>query len=124
MFKFSFHLGEYVPASNYGREFFICGGQILFQAFILWKIKFQDKMDYLGNMMTISLVGSLLLGIGIVIGKLFNILSADFYLIYFGFVVFLMFLEHYRRAKLLNLGVTPTLSWILYRVIILIVIVS
>jgi len=123
IYKFSFHLGEYVPASNYGREFLICAGQIFFQALILWKIKFEAKMDYLGNMMTISLVGSILLGIGILIGKLLSIHSADFYLIYFGFVVFLMFLEHYRRAKLLNLGVTPTLSWVLYRIMILIFII-
>ncbi len=120
MYKYSFHLGEYLPKSNYGREFFICGGQIIFQAMILWKIKFETKMDYLGNMMTISLVGSILLGFGILSGKLFSIQSSNFYLAYFGFVVFLMLLEHNRRAKILALGLTPTISWVIYRIIILI----
>lgn len=118
MFKFTLHLGAYIPISSYGREFFICGGQILFQALILWKLKFEDKMDYLGNMMTISLVGSILLGFGMIIGNFFQLTDA-FYITYFFGVVGLMFLEHLRRVKLLNLGWTLSISWVIYRILVL-----
>lgn len=118
MYKFTFHLGTFIPESTYGREFFICGGQILFQAIILWKLKVEDKMDYLGNMMTISLVGAILLGFGMIVGHIFQ-LTEVFYLTFFLAVVSLMFLEHLRRTKLLNLGWTPSISWVIYRILIL-----
>lgn len=118
MYKFTFHLGIFIPESSYGREFFICGGQILFQALILRKLKFEEKMDYLGNMMTISLAGSILLGFGTIIGTVFQ-LTEVFYLTFFFGVVGLMLLEHLRRVKLLNFGWTPSISWVIYRIIVL-----
>lgn len=118
IYKFTLHLGTFISESSYGREFFICGGQILFQALILWKLKFEEKIDYLGNMMTISLAGSILLGFGMIVGNIFQ-LTDVFYLTFFFGVVGLMFLEHLRRVKLLNLGWKPSISWIIYRIIVL-----
>jgi predicted DCC family thiol-disulfide oxidoreductase YuxK len=56
-------LTEYIGKSNLGREFIICGGQIVFQSIVLslFKTKKEDTFEYIGNMMTVSLIGSLLL---------------------------------------------------------------
>ncbi|MCE3076261.1 DCC1-like thiol-disulfide oxidoreductase family protein [Chryseobacterium gwangjuense] len=101
---------------NFWREFIICVGQIVWQTIFL-KNYLKDKIwDYLGNMMTVSLIGTLLL-----IPALFLNLSPVFSIIYFGIVVFIMFLEHLRRCRILQLNFIPTLSWVTYRVLILIV---
>jgi predicted DCC family thiol-disulfide oxidoreductase YuxK len=100
------------------REFAICGGQILFQGTVMAVYKKQKTWDYLGNMMTISLAGALaLLGllavcISLNLGWLISALC-------FMLVVFLMFLEHLRRSRLLSIGYLPTATWVLYRIIIL-----
>ncbi|KMQ67444.1 hypothetical protein ACM39_13480 [Chryseobacterium sp. FH2] len=103
-------------SQNFLREFTVCLGQITWQAIFL-KSYLQDKTwDYLGNMMTVSLIGTLLL-----IPLLFTNFSAVFNIIYFGAVVFIMFLEHLRRCKILKLNLIPTVSWLIYRVLVLMV---
>ncbi|MBB6370528.1 DCC1-like thiol-disulfide oxidoreductase family protein [Chryseobacterium shigense] len=95
---------------NFMREFTVCIGQVIWQTLFL-RICLKDKIwDYLGNMMTVSLIGTLLL-----IPVLFISLAPSFYIIYFGMVVLIMFLEHMRRCKLLKLNYLPTISWILFR---------
>ncbi|MGG5208160.1 DCC1-like thiol-disulfide oxidoreductase family protein [Chryseobacterium sp. MIQD13] len=103
--KLGFHLDH-----NFTREFAVCIGQILWQTLFL-KTYLKDKVwDYLGNMMTVSLLGTLLL-----IPALLTDFNSVFYIIYFGIVVFIMFLEHLRRCKILKLNYLPTISWILFR---------
>ncbi|PIF46556.1 uncharacterized protein DUF393 [Chryseobacterium sp. 52] len=95
---------------NFLRELGICVGQILWQTVFL-RLYLKDKIwNYLGNMMTVSLMGTLLL-----IPALFTGFTSVFYIIYFGIVVFVMFMEHLRRCKLLKLNYLPTISWILFR---------
>lgn len=97
---------------NFLREFAVCLGQIFWQAVFLI-IYLKDKTwDYLGNMMTVSLIGTLLL-----IPALWTDFESVFYMIYFGIVVFIMFLEHLKRCKMLKLNYIPTVSWILFRTI-------
>jgi len=45
-----------------------------------------------------------------------------FYVCYFMCVAGLMFLEHIRRTKLLNLGWVLTISWACYRLLVLLLI--
>lgn len=105
-------------APNFFRELTVCLGQILWQAIFL-KVYLKDKIwDYLGNMMTVSLIGTLLL-----IPALITNFSPIFYLIYFGIVVFIMFLEHIRRCKILKLNYFPTISWMLFRITALTIII-
>jgi len=114
-------LAGVIPAGNIYREAMICGGQIFFQGIIISVIHREKKWDYLGNMMTVSFAGSLLLGIAL----LFSILVGHhplFYSFYFMSVAGLMFLEHIRRTKLLHLGWTLTITWALYRATLLILI--
>ncbi len=98
---------------NFWGEFVICIGQVIWQtAFLKWYLK--DKIwDYLGNMMTVSLIGTLLL-----IPALFLNLNSISSAIYFGIVVFIMFLEHIRRCRILKLNFLPTISWMIFRFIV------
>jgi hypothetical protein len=100
------------------RELTVCLGQILWQTVFL-RNYLKDKIwDYLGNMMTVSLMGTLLL-----IPALLTDFAPVFYLIYFGIVVLAMFLEHLRRCKILKLNYKPTISWILFRLTALAIII-
>lgn len=105
------------------REFAICGGQIFFQAAVIAVYRKDKTWDYLGNMMTISLAGALGLFIALVICLCFKlgwITGALCFLL----TVFLMFLEHIRRSRLLGIGYLLTATWILYRVIILFILLK
>lgn len=99
---------------NFWRELGICLEQIMWQTVFL-KAYLKDKFwNYLGNMMTVSLIGTLFL-----IPALFLNLNPIFSIVYFGIVVFIMFLEHIRRCKILKLNFFPTLSWTIFRMIVL-----
>ena len=108
-----------IPLGNTYREYLICGGQIIFQGTIISTFAKPKRWDYLGNMMTISFGGSLLLLLPLAIGGWFH-LPVLFFAISFITVAGLMFLEHIRRSKLLNIGWTMTITWALYRALLLI----
>jgi predicted DCC family thiol-disulfide oxidoreductase YuxK len=107
-----------VPLGNPYREYMICGGQIIFQGIVI-SFYAKDKLwSYLGNMMTISFGGSLLLLLPLVVSHYFKISPLIFTLCFLG-VAGLMFVEHIRRTKLLNLGWAMTITWVLYRLVVL-----
>jgi len=111
--KLNLNLGK-----NFLREFAVCLGQILWQTIFL-KTYVKDKIwDYLGNMMTVSLIGTLLL-----IPVLMTNFTPVFYMVYFGIVVLIMFLEHIRRCRILKLNFLPIISWILFRITVLAIII-
>lgn len=109
-----------IPATSYGREFLICGGQILWQWPVVAMLHKNKTWDYLGNMMTISFVGGIALGIIQLIIPLEN--SPYIYGVLFSGVAGLMFLEHIRRSRILGISSWLTVSWILYRVVLLVII--
>jgi hypothetical protein len=111
-------LGGIMPVGNLYRECLICGGQILFQGIIISLIAIDKKWDYLGNMMTISFAGGLMLLPMIVLAKFVD-QHPLIYAAYFLQVAGLMFLEHIRRSKLLKIGWTLTITWAIYRAAIL-----
>jgi hypothetical protein len=110
-----------LPVGTAYREYLVCGGQIFFQGFIVALIAKDKKWAYLGNMMTISFAGALLLLPGLIISAWFS-LPPIFYVCYFLSVAGLMFLEHIRRTKLLKLGWALTISWACYRLLALVLI--
>ena len=122
-------LAAWVPPGNAYREYGICSSQILFQGAVITAITRGNRSaialnkcwDYLGNMMTISLAGALLLLPMLAAAALIH-LSPLVPTLYFLLVVALMLLEHIRRTRLLDLDSTLTLSWVLYRIAILAVI--
>ncbi|RYU90517.1 DUF393 domain-containing protein [Mucilaginibacter terrigena] len=110
-----------MPVGNLYREGLICGGQIFFQGIIISLIASEKKWEYLGNMMTISFGGGLLLLPMLLLAGItgqYPVLYAGYFMLVAG----LMFLEHIRRSKLLNIGWVLTISWAIYRAIILLVI--
>jgi len=114
---FSIKLG-WGLTQNFWREVAICVGQIIWQTMFL-KAYLKDKLwNYLGNMMTVSLIGTLLL-----IPALFLNLSSAFLIIYFGIIVFVMLLEHMRRCRILKLNFLPTFSWMIFRMTVVIVLI-
>jgi hypothetical protein len=116
-------LTGFVPLGNDYREYFICGGQIIFQGIIVSFYAPGKRWEYLGNMMTISFAGALLLTPILLISH-FTHLFPIVYPLYFMGVAGLMFLEHIRRTKLLHLGWLLTISWVIYRIAILILILK
>jgi hypothetical protein len=103
--------------SSIYRELMMCFGQIFWQSLLLHKILKNKRLDYIGNMMTVSMIGTLLL-LPILI---FNA-SPIVHLGYFMMVVGVMLLEHLRRCKILEIGIIPSISWVCYRLIVLVVI--
>nr|WP_202406130.1 DUF393 domain-containing protein [Hufsiella ginkgonis] len=119
--RYTLHLkGILVPGPWY-REYFVCGGQILFQGIVAGFYANEKRWTYLGNMMTISLAGALLLLPVMWCGKLAGA-SPLYFAVGFMGVAFLMFLEHIRRMKILELGWLMTVSWIVYRLALLFII--
>lgn len=111
-----------LPEGSVYREYLICGGQIFFQGAIISIIHKNKRWDYLGNMMTISFGGALLLLPVLLLAQWFH-LHPIFCAAWFMAVAGLMLLEHIRRSKLLELGWLLTISWVLYRILVLLLIV-
>lgn len=120
---YSKQLEGVLPPSRFLREFLICGGQIIFQACTLYLIDQKKIMTYLGNMMTISFAGGLLLLIIMSTGRLLEINNPLMYGILFLITAGLMFLEHWRRMRLLDISWLASVSWVLYRLLLLTVII-
>ena len=112
----AFVLSEFSPklwqnlTPNFYRELSVCLSQIFWQTLSLKSFLKDNFWNYLGNMMTVSLLGTLLL-----IPALFLNFNALFFGVYFFLVVSVMFLEHFRRCKILKLGFLPTFSWLIFR---------
>lgn len=101
------------------REYAICFGQIGWQFLLLTLLRPSKRIDYLGNMSTVSLIGGLLL---------IPLFTLNFYLDLswlvfaggFGMVVMFMFWMHLKRCARLGLPLLVSISWIVYRTIVLI----
>jgi predicted DCC family thiol-disulfide oxidoreductase YuxK len=111
------HLFPYIPETNFLREFIICGGQVLFQGVFVSLIRKDRTLHYLGNMMTVSMLGALVL-IPMLLLQTF-IQSPLAYLGYFFLVVCLMLVDHARRVKRLGLPWLLSATWVMYRLIVL-----
>lgn len=111
-----------VPLGNPYREYLICGGQMLFQGMMISTFAGDKLWAYLGNMMTISFGGSLLLLPALLLHHVIPGLPAYYYLVYFMGVAGVMLLEHIRRSKLLGLGWAMSASWVTYRLLVLVLI--
>lgn len=120
---YSFLLKEFVPTSNYLREYCICFGQIFFQCVLLLivdKNKY-EILEYIKQMMIVSLIGGFLLLPVFTFATYFHAPSV-IYLIYFLCVVLFMFFNHKIRIKKVKAPQWLTYTWVLYRIIILLII--
>ena len=103
-------------------ELMVVFGQLAFQVLFIWKLNREKQLNYLFNIMIVSLIGALLL-LPFVIWKHFYISSAFVTVIYFFLVVSVMFFDHKRRVKQLGLPWYLSYTWVLYRCIILLLII-
>lgn len=103
------------------REYAVCFGQLGWQFIVLSFIRPQKRLDYLGNMSTVSVIGGLLLFPFLIIDYLidFNWLQL---LIGFGMIVGTMFLMHVRRCKRIGLPFLVSISWVTFRTIVLLIV--
>lgn len=111
-----------LPSSNFGKEVLVAVGQIVFQTLFIVRKDINSIIHYAGNLMVISLIGS----IGVWQIMLLNMiipLSQTFILVAFAGIVGLMFFEHKRRIKLLELPSYLSWTWVAYRVLVLLLIV-
>jgi len=112
---------ELMPLGGTYREYIICGSQVFFQGLIISLYRPAKRWDYLGNMMSISFGGALLL-LPVLIAGHFMLINVWLYLTWFFMVVGCMLLEHIRRSELLGLGWVLTISWVAYRLGVLLLI--
>lgn len=120
LYRYSFLLSGLIPESNVLREFWICFGQLAFQSLLLWGVRAGKRVwfDYLGNMMTVSLIGALLLLPALLVHTFFVVPSL-LYAAYFMCVVALMFCLHLRRVGYIGAPWWLSATWALYRCLVL-----
>jgi len=100
-----------VPSGSLYREFLICGGQVIFQMVIVLLISRHRLLHYIGNMMTVSLIGALLL-LPLMILNGAAPVQPEFSLFWFAIVVTFMLFIHWRRVKWLEMSGWVTVSWV------------
>jgi len=105
-----------LPNGSLTRELLLATGQIVFQSIFLKRFDRKTILNYIGNLMTVSLLGSLLL-MPIIITNSFFKINETVVLLWFGTTVLVMLREHSRRVTLLELPKWVTATWILYRII-------
>ena len=111
------------PKSTVTRELSLAFGQIVFQVLFLLKLEKQTVINYAGNLMTVSLMGSLFLTRILLLSQFVQI-PQMIILGWFGVTVLIMFLEHFRRIKIIKLPFYLSFTWILYRIIALFLILN
>lgn len=112
-----------LPKTNILREVALAFGQIVFQSLFLLKFNKQTIINYAGNLMTVSLMGSLIL-VPVLILNQFTNLPEILVLGWFAITVFIMCAEHFRRVKVLKLPFYLSYTWILYRILALALILN
>ncbi|WP_310554868.1 hypothetical protein [Flavobacterium sp.] len=112
-----------LPKTNIARELILALGQMVFQSVFLFKFDKKTVLNYLGNLMTVSLMGSIIL-MPIIILHTFAIVPEIVILSWFGITVGIMFSEHFRRVKILELPSYLSFTWVLYRIIALLIILN
>ena len=112
-----------LPNASIYREVILAIGQIGFQLLFLTKKDKKTNLNYVGNLITISLLGAIIL-VPIILLSSILVLPQLFILTWFGMTVCIMIAEHYRRINILELPKYLTLTWILYRIIALVIILN
>ncbi|WP_269226320.1 DCC1-like thiol-disulfide oxidoreductase family protein [Flavobacterium eburneipallidum] len=112
-----------LPKANFSRELILAVGQIVFQSLFLIKFNKEKILNYAGNLITVSLIGSLILIPLLILNNFIN-LPEMLILGWFTITVLIMFAEHFRRIKLLELPFYLSYTWVLYRIIALLFILN
>ncbi|MFP2996210.1 DCC1-like thiol-disulfide oxidoreductase family protein [Spongiivirga sp. MCCC 1A20706] len=109
-------LPNFIKDNALEKALLMCVLQIPFQALILGLSNNKGILNYLGNMIAISLIGSLLL-IPILIASAIIYQGETFLIAYFLLVFGFMVIQHIKRVENLELPSYVTISWIVYRIL-------
>ncbi|PIE99819.1 MAG: hypothetical protein CR994_09250 [Maribacter sp.] len=112
-----------LPESTIQGESILALGQILFQVLFLMGKTRRAIIGYIGNLMTVSLMGPLLLIPVVLLGLLIDV-HQGVILGWLGLTVSIMFIGHSRRVKALGLPSYLSYTWMVYRVVALIIILN
>lgn len=117
LFYFAYQVQDPLLVPSFGFEFVVSFLQIPFQLIVLMLLGYNKTKiwDYVGNLMTVSLMGSLALVPLFLIPSTYTIV----YLAYFGAVALFMLIEHARRMQLLGFNKVLSFTWIAYRLFVL-----
>lgn len=115
LFYYSKLLPEVISKDTLSLEVMMCSGQIIWQGIIVILFIKKKLLSYLYTMITVSLLGSLALIPFLIINQ-FIYLDILWKISYFFVIVILMIAEHTRRIKKLQLPSYLTLTWVIYRV--------
>jgi len=121
-----FHFSDLIhvlPEANFTREIGLALGLIVSQVAFVFNKDFKTILNYVGNIITVSLIGCIGLFQLIILSSLINL---PLWLILFAFsgIVGLMFFEHKRRINFLALPSYLSWTWIGYRIVILLFILK
>ncbi|NER16234.1 DCC1-like thiol-disulfide oxidoreductase family protein [Spongiivirga citrea] len=105
-----------ISSTGLEKALIMCALQVPFQALMLRLTTRNYILTYLGNMIAISLIGSLLL-LPILLASQFIFPGEAFLIAYFILVFGFMVLFHIKRVANLELPPYLTLSWIVYRLL-------
>lgn len=103
------------------REYVVCFGQVVWQFIALSFIHSNKRLAYLGNMSTVSIIGGVLL-IPLLLLNFFFDLSLIQLLLGFSLIVSTMLVLHIKRCKQLGLPLLVSLSWVVFRTLVLIIV--
>jgi len=106
----------YVPQGSFTQEALLAFCQIPFQWLFIMKRNPTEQLNYFGSLLTVSLFGALLLLPLLCINHFFNV-DETVNLLWFIITAMVIFLEHYRRVKLLQLPYFLCFTWMAYRLI-------
>lgn len=97
-------------------ELLICIGQVAWQGTVAYFLLEENRLTYLGNMSTVSMIGAILL---LPILFILSMVKAPLLVLLgmFFTVIGIMFLEHIRRCKLLRISLWMTVSWVTFRTV-------
>ncbi|MBS7232028.1 hypothetical protein KHA90_13435 [Flavobacterium psychroterrae] len=112
-----------LPKSSFLREAALAFGQIVFQSLFLLKLDKKAIMNYAGNLMTVSLMGSLILVPMLILNQFVSV-PETLVLGWFAITVLIMFKEHFRRIKILKLPFYLSYTCVLYRILALLFILN
>jgi hypothetical protein len=110
---------------NYNWLFELCivTGMLFFQYPFIRNKTAAEKLDYYFNMLLVSFIGSALL-FPLLLFNHYSNFSDTFNITWFFTVVLIMFFDHKRRVAKLTLPVLISYTWIIYRIIVLIFILT
>ncbi|MBW1296728.1 hypothetical protein [Aquimarina litoralis] len=115
LFYYTKELPELIANDRLSKEITMCSGQLVWQGGIILLFIKRKIHTYLCHMITVSLLGSLALIPLLLLYKV-TLIDLEVKIFLFLLVVSIMIIEHARRVKKLQLPSYLTVTWMLYRI--------